>query len=60
MDLSDEKESDDNKDINFIYISDKKLDFIGDSDIDNKDNDNKLKIQRETRRADILIRNNII
>jgi hypothetical protein len=46
MDSSDENNSDD-KDANFIYISDEKLNFIGDNDIDdenrNKENGDKPK-----------------
>jgi hypothetical protein len=60
INLSDEEESDDDKNIKFIYISDKKLNPTDDSDIDDEDNDNELKIERKTRRTDILIRNNII
>jgi hypothetical protein len=38
MNLSNEEKNDDNENIEFIYISDEKLDFIDDSD-------NKLKIE---------------
>jgi hypothetical protein len=60
INLSDKEENDDNKNAEFIYISDEELDFIGNSDIDDKNSDNKLRAERETREADILIRNNII
>jgi hypothetical protein len=51
IDSSDKEESDDEKNIDFLYISDDKLIFIfnydfDDEDEDKKDDDNKLKIKR--------------
>jgi hypothetical protein len=40
MDSSDENNSDD-KDADFIYISDKELDFVDDNDVDDKNEDKK-------------------
>jgi hypothetical protein len=60
INLSNEEENDDNEDAEFIYIGDEKLNFIGNSDIGDRDSDNKLKAKRKTRETNILIRNNII
>jgi hypothetical protein len=51
--LTDERENNDNKNAKIVYISEEKLNFINNNDIDDenrneKESDNKLKIERKT------------